>query len=35
MCQLGVQGTPASLPLRGLSLAAFMVAALLAGSLQA
>lgn len=46
MCQLGVlrgwggwvgggQGTPTSLPLRALSLAAFMVVALLAGSLQA
>lgn len=46
MCHLGVlrgrggwvgagQGSPTSLPLRGLSLAAFMVAALLAGSLQA
>lgn len=46
MCHLGVlrgwggwvgggQGTPTSLPPGGLSLAAFMVAALLAGSLQA
>ena len=31
----GGQGTPTSLPLRALSLAAFMVVALLAGSLQA
>ena len=31
----GGQGTPTSWPLRGLSLAAFMLAALLAGSLQA